>query len=80
MPKKNVSQKTMPQKKAIKTECCKPNIGNACNGGGIYGLGFIGAAVYYLSISTGFWNGLWGVVKAMLWPAFLIYELLKFLG
>jgi len=48
--------------------------------GATYGLGFIGALVYYISTATGFWNGVWGVIKALLWPAFLIYGLLKYLG
>jgi hypothetical protein len=43
----------------------------------IYGLGLIGAAVYYISAATGFWMGLLGVLKALVWPAFLVYEALK---
>ncbi|MFH1669456.1 MAG: hypothetical protein ABIA62_06025 [Candidatus Woesearchaeota archaeon] len=50
-----------------------------CSGCG-YFLGFIGAAVYYISNATGFWNGVLGVIKAMVWPAFLVYETFKFLG
>jgi len=49
-------------------------------GGAFYGLGFIGAAIYYISHATGFWNGVLGVLKAIVWPAFLVFELLKFLG
>ena len=49
-------------------------------GGAVYGLGFIGAAIYYISNSTGFWMGVLGILKAIVWPAFLVYELLKFLG
>ncbi len=48
--------------------------------GGIYGLAFIGALVYYLKAATGFWMGIWGICKAVVWPAFLIYELMKYLG
>lgn len=59
---------------------CKPIFNSPCNGGGMYCLGFIGAAVYYISTSTGFWNGLLGVLKASVWPAFLVYEALKFLA
>jgi hypothetical protein len=44
--------------------------------GGIYGLGFIGAAIYYLQTSTGFWQGVLGVLKAIAWPAFVVYKLL----
>jgi len=48
--------------------------------GAVYGLGFIGAAVYYISQATGFWMGVIGFLKAIVWPAFLVYELLGFLG
>jgi len=46
----------------------------------IYGLGFIGALVYFISHATSFWIGLFGVFKAMVWPAFLVYEALKAIG
>jgi hypothetical protein len=45
----------------------------------IYGLGFIGAAIYYISNATNFWMGVLGFLKAIVWPAFLVYEWLKFL-
>ena len=48
--------------------------------GAVYGLGFIGSAVYYISTATSFWIGVLGVLKSIVWPAFLVYELLKFLG
>ncbi len=51
-----------------------------CKEGALYGLGFIGAAVYYISTATGFWNGVLGLLKAMVWPAFLVYDVLKFVG
>jgi hypothetical protein len=43
-------------------------------GGAVYGLGFIGALVYYIASATGFWDGVWGVLQAIVWPAFLVYE------
>ena len=46
----------------------------------VYGLGFIGAAVYYISHAAGFWLGVLGFLKAIVWPAFLVYEALKSLG
>ena len=52
---------------------------NKGNGAG-YGLGFIGALVYYISTATSFWGGVLGVLKALVWPAFLVYELLKYLA
>jgi len=52
-------------------------------GGGseaVYGLGFIGAAVYFISTATTFWVGVLGFLKALVWPALLIYEALKYLN
>ncbi len=45
-----------------------------------YVLGFIGAAVYFIGQATTLWMGVLGFLKAMVWPAFLVYELLKYLG
>lgn len=64
----------------MKKTKCKHDFKNSCKGGAIYGLGFIGAVVYYISTATGFWNGVLGFLKAIVWPAFLVYQLLKFLG
>lgn len=46
--------------------------------GGIYGLAFIGAVIYYIQHATTFLMGVIGVLKALVWPAFLIYKLLEF--
>lgn len=46
----------------------------------VYGLGLIGAAVYYISTATGFWMGVLGFLKALVWPAFLVYEALNYFG
>jgi len=43
--------------------------------GGAYFLGMMGAAVYYLHISYGFWPSITALLKALVWPAFLIYHL-----
>jgi hypothetical protein len=50
------------------------------SGGFAYLLGVIGAAVYYISQATGFWMGVLGFLKALVWPAFLVYGLLKMIG
>ena len=50
------------------------------SGSAIYGLGFIGAAVYFISNATSFWIGVLGFLKAIVWPAFLIYEAFTSLG
>jgi len=49
-------------------------------GAGVWCLGFIGAAIYYIGAATSFWIGVLGFLKAIIWPVFLVYELLKFLG
>ena len=49
-------------------------------GGAVYGLGFIGALIYYIQVADGFWMGVLGILKALVWPAFLVYELLKSLN
>ena len=55
--------------------------GNRQGGGeAVYGLGLIGAAFYYISTATSFWMGVLGFFKALVWPAFLVFQLLKFLG
>jgi hypothetical protein len=46
----------------------------------IYGLGMIGAWVYYISHAATFWLGVLGIVKGIFWPAMLVYELLKYLN
>ena len=67
-----------------KLEACGPGTMGKCKKTdstcAVYGLGFLGAAIYYISQSAGFWGGVLGFLKALIWPAFLVYELLKFLG
>lgn len=72
-------RKSVKKKAPVKVEkaVCMPKSGGCC---AVYGLGFIGAAVYYISTATSFWSGVLGFLKALVWPAFLVFELLKFLG
>lgn len=49
-------------------------------GEAVYGLGVIGAGVYFISHATGFVAGLVGLLKAFVWPAFLVYEVMKYLN
>ena len=48
-------------------------------GGGVYGLGFVGALIYFLQHATSVWTGVLGILKALVWPAFLVYHLFAFL-
>lgn len=46
--------------------------------GGIWFFGFVGALVYYLHTHSGtVWLVLVAVLKAVLWPAFLVYHVLQ---
>ena len=54
--------------------CHSKSIG--CKDGYMYFLGFIGALIYYISTATGFWMGVLGVLKAIVWPAMLVLHLL----
>lgn len=49
-------------------------------GGMVYCLGIIGSAIYYIQAADSFWGGVLGVLKSLVWPAFLVYESLKALG
>ena len=64
---------------ATKNDCAKHKHTYA-HQSALYGLGIIGAAIYYISIATTFWVGVLGVLKAIVWPVFLVYEALQFLG
>lgn len=45
--------------------------------GAVYGLGFFGSVVFYLQQADGFWHGVAAILKAIVWPAFVVYDLLK---
>lgn len=59
-------------------KCCKKM--NCSTGCGAYGLAFLGAAVYYIQNASTFWMGVLGVLKALVWPVFLVYKLMQFMG
>ena len=63
------------KKKDVRMSC-----GTKDCGGCAYGLGFVGAVVYYISTASGFWMGVLGLLKAIVWPAFLVFEVLKLVG
>ncbi len=44
----------------------------------IYGLGFIGSAVYYFTHSPNAWEGFVGIGKSLVWPAILVFKALEF--
>lgn len=68
----------MPKKKrkSVKKVKLGCNTMKCASGCGIYGVGFIGALVYYIQTTTGIWGTIIGVLKAIVWPAFLVWKLL----
>ena len=70
---KDLSKQDCQEKKKMK------NSGGSGAAGALYFIGFIGAAVYYIQHAATFWIGVLGFLKALVWPAFLIYKLLEFL-
>jgi len=48
--------------------------------GGVYFLTIIGAAIYFIQHSTSFWDGLLGILKALIWPLLVIYKILGLLN
>lgn len=56
------------------------NSGADAAGGAIYGLGILGALVYFWQRADGFWEHVWAVLQGLLWPAFMVYEGFAALG
>lgn len=48
--------------------------------GAIYGMGVVGALIYYITTSTSFLSGLAGIIKAIFWPAVVVFKVLEILG
>jgi hypothetical protein len=67
-------QKKLKKKVAKKTK----KMGNVQINGGkssaFYFMGFVGAAIYFVSRANGFWDGTLGFLKALVWPVFLVYQ------
>jgi hypothetical protein len=58
----------------------KNDMRGSASSNAVYGFGFIGAVIYYIAHATSFWMGALGILKAIVWPAMLVYEALKQLG
>ncbi len=58
----------------------KSHVQNNAPSGAIYGMGFIGAAVYFIGHAATFGAGVLGFLKAIVWPAVLIYQAFEFLA
>ncbi len=47
-------------------------------GNAVYVLGIIGAAIYFLTNAGTFFTVVVGILKALVWPAFLVYYAFNF--
>jgi hypothetical protein len=68
-------KKTNSKKKKAECMDMKCGCGHKESMGGFYFLGFLGSAIYFIQETTGFWAGVLGVIKAIVWPAFLVHHL-----
>lgn len=48
--------------------------------GWIFFTAYIGAVVYFFSLDVTFWGFILALIKAIFWPAFLVFEALGALG
>jgi hypothetical protein len=64
------------------SESRRPVINNNPSGalGFVYLLTVIGAAVYFVGVANGFWSVVLALLKALVWPAFVVYRALELLN
>lgn len=55
----------------------KAKSGSDSGGGALYFVGFIGAFIYFMQAADGFGAVITGVLKALVWPAYIVYKLLE---
>jgi hypothetical protein len=48
--------------------------------GAVYGLGLIGAAIFFIGQATSFWAGVLGFLKAIIWPVFMVLKAFQFMA
>lgn len=49
----------------------------AAGGGAVYGVGMLGAWVWFWQQAEGFWGYVWAIVQGLLWPAFMVYDVFQ---
>jgi len=62
----------------IKNKKCGSMNGGDASAGAVYGLGVIGAGIYFIQHADTFVLGVLGILKALVWPAFLAYKLFEY--
>ena len=51
--------------------------GDGSGGGMLYFVGFIGSLVYWMQAAAGFGAVITGFLKSLVWPAYVVYQLLE---
>jgi hypothetical protein len=74
---KNIKKKV---KRSVKKSKNKINIEVGKSTSAFYFFGIVGSAIYFISTADGFWDGVLGVLKSLVWPAFLVFEALSALS
>lgn len=54
--------------------------GSAGPWGFFFVVAYVGAAVYFVQNSAGFWGFILALLKAIVWPAYVLHAVLKLLG
>ena len=55
-------------------------INRAAPMGFIYFVTFMGAAIYFEQHAIGFWSVIVGLLEAIVWPGFVVFHVLTYLG
>lgn len=58
-------------------EKAKSQAANQGGNGALYFVGFVGALVYNMQAAAGFGAVITGILKALVWPAYIVYKLLE---
>lgn len=75
---KNLEEKVEKKFNEWSKSCGSKKVASSAGASGLYCIGFIGAVIYFIQNATSFWMGVVGILKALVWPGFLVYELFKF--
>jgi len=79
----------MPVKKVVEQKCANCDHSSCCqklgsNQGGsssaVYGLGFVGALIYFFPTMNTFNGVIMGIVKSLVWPGILVHQAFTLLG
>lgn len=76
-----MNKEEMPKECCVgKSKCNHQHCGGVGGGSPIYCLGVVGALFYFLEGVSGFGPILFGIGKAFVWPAILMFKLLSYLN